>query len=441
MEGSCKMKKRLLMLTLVICSFLFASVASAKEEALLQQLIEEVPTGGTLELEGKPYTGNIVISKPITVIGKEGTSIEGDGTGNVIEIRSDGVTLDTLAISGSGMSRSSQEEHSGVRVMANDAILTNLTITNSFHGIFLNKSKNTRMSNITVVGHGADQLGTQGNGIHIMRSSENYIDNSYLEKTRDGIYVEYSHNNFIDNNTMTDTRYGLHYMYSNYNSFKENDFIKNVGGAAIMHSDHIHLENNKFSFNQGSRSFGLLIQTSRDIHVLNNEFHLNQRGLYLEQSTSNRIEGNDFFQNEIGIELWTSSTSHVFIKNQFNNNKVHALTVGGESNNDWFENGVGNYWNMPLLDLNQNGIGDDPLEYSSSLSELVEENELAYLFLSSPAITIYEKANDLLTHQKVMAFDKYPIMSERKPINMTGVGVGIILVSAVVYVYRRRALR
>ena len=50
--------------------------------------------------------------------------------------------------------------------------------------------------------------------------------------------------------------------------------------AAIMHSDHILSENNKFSFNQGSRSFGLIVQTSRDVQILNNEFHLNQRGLY-----------------------------------------------------------------------------------------------------------------------------------------------------------------
>ena len=169
---------------------------------------------------------------------------------------------------------------------------------------------------------------------------------------------------------MTKTRYGLHYMYSNYNSFEGNEFIGNIGGATIMNSDHILLSNNKFSFNQGSRAFGLLVQTSRDIHILKNEFHLNQRGLYLEQSTSNRIEENDFFHNQIGIELWTSSTS-CFVKNNFNKNRIHALTVGGESNNDWYENGVGNYWNMPQLDFDQNLVGDSQLEYTSSLGSLI----------------------------------------------------------------------
>lgn len=424
--------------------FLFCIVpirVDAAEEAKLQKLIDETPVKGILELEAKTYFGNIIITKPMTLIGKEGTIITGDKTSNVIEIQSDGVTLDTFAIEGSGMSRSSKEEYSGVRVMGNNSVMKNLTITDSFHGIYLNNTKNTTISRIKVIGQGTDSLGNQGNGISIIRSSENYIDNSYIEKTRDGIFVELSDNNKIYNNTLTNTRYGLHYMYSNNNEFKENNFIKNVGGAAIMHSDHILLEKNQFSFNQGSRSFGLIVQTSRDVHILNNEFHLNQRGLYLEQSTSNRVEGNEFFHNQIGIELWTSSTAHVFLNNKFDKNRIHALTVGGESNNEWFENGVGNYWNMPLLDFDLNGVGDEPLEYSSSLSGLVENNELAYLFLASPAISLYEKANELMTQQKVMAFDKYPLMAERSQSGYIWVGFALIIAIVVVFFYRRKAVR
>ncbi|WP_438316472.1 nitrous oxide reductase family maturation protein NosD [Sporosarcina sp. FA9] len=433
--------KKITFLLLIISCFHLSIPVTAAESKSLQQLIDDAPANGTLELEAKTYPGNLVINKPITIIGKNGTHIQGDGTGNVIEIRSDGITLDTLEIAGSGMSRNTSEEYSGVRVMGNEAVLKNLNITESYHGVYLNKSRNTVIKNIKVIGHGAEELGNQGNGIHIMRSNENYIDNSHIEKTRDGIYVEYSNDNRIDNNTMTETRYGLHYMYSNNNSFTGNHFVKNVGGAAIMHSDHILLENNKFSFNQGSRSFGLIVQTSRDVHVLNNEFHLNQRGLYLEQSTSNRIEGNDFFHNQIGIELWTSSTSHVFLNNNFNKNRLHAITVGGESNNEWFENGVGNYWNVPVLDLNQDGVGDGPLEYTSSLSKLIESNELAYMFLSSPAISIYEKANDLLTHQKVMALDKYPLLSEKKKSGyMWIIFIAVLAASTIIY-YKRRGLR
>lgn len=433
--------RRLLSSFLLIGLLLLVNSAGATEKGSLQQLIDDTPAGGVLELEAITYEGNIVIPHPITIVGQPSTIIKGDKTNNVIKISSDDVTLDSLAIEGSGMSRSSSEEYSGVRVMANGTVLKNLTITDSFHGIYLNKTRDTTMSGITVIGHGTEDLGNQGNGISIIRSSDNFIENSRLEKTRDGIFVEYSNNNQIRNNVMTNTRYGLHYMYSNNNEFTGNEFVSNVGGAAIMHSDHILLENNKFSFNQGSRSFGLIVQTSRDVQILNNEFHLNQRGLYLEQSTSNRVEGNDFFHNEIGIELWTSSTAHVFIKNNFENNRIHALTVGGESNNDWFENGVGNYWNMPLLDFNGDRVGDEPLEYTSALSELIESNELAYLFLSSPAIRMYEKANELMTQQKVMAFDKYPLLSEESRPGYIWAVLAAVLAVTVVFLARRRRLR
>lgn len=418
----------------IVClpSFVFA-----QESNTLQQLIDETPEAGILRLDNITYDGNVLIDKPMTIIGKENTIIRGDGTGNVIQIESDQVVLDGLQVKHSGMSRSSKEEYSGVRVMANQVTLKNLIISDSFHGIYLNKTKDITIENNHITGHGAASLGNQGNGIHIVRSGDNIIEKNTIEQTRDGIFVEYSNNNEIKNNMISGTRYGLHYMYSNNNYFEANQFTRNVGGAAIMHSDHILLEGNSFSYNQGSRSFGLIIQASRDIEVKHNDFHLNQRGLYLEQSTNNRIEGNDFFRNQIGIELWTSSTAHVFVKNKFHRNNSDVLTVGGESINEWYENGVGNYWNKPMLDLNQDGIGDAPLEYTSSLNELIEENELAYLFLNSPAIQIYEKANELFSNQKVMAIDKYPMVTgkSRIPIGwLISIFIGVL---AVLYFYKR----
>ncbi|MTW87596.1 nitrous oxide reductase family maturation protein NosD [Virgibacillus dakarensis] len=436
------MKKGLLSTVVMISLFIFAPNVSAESNPL-QQLIDETPNNGELKLEAKTYNGNIVIDKALTIKGKKGTVISGDKTGNVIEIASDNVTLSKLAIKHSGMSRSSKEEYAGVRVMGNHTVLKNLTITDSFHGIYLNKTKDVTITGTTITGQTTKNLGDQGNGIHIVRSGDNVLANNNIKKTRDGIYVEYSDNNKINNNTVTQTRYGLHYMYSNYNEFEKNHFNRNIGGAAVMHSDHIVLKNNSFSFNQGSRAFGLIVQTSRDIQVINNEFHLNQRGLYLEQSTSNLIKGNDFFHNQVGIELWTSATAHTFIKNTFNKNSSDVITVGGESNNEWFKNGAGNYWNKPMVDLDQDQVGDTAFEYTSSLGELIEENELAYLFLNSPAIKLYEKTNDLFSNQKVMALDKYPLLRERK-VNyylLSVIGVALLIMAYMYKVRRKNILK
>lgn len=440
MEGSEKnMKDKLLIIYLVgiFCLLLPVSTTFAKSNDL-QKMIDETPAGEVLELEAKIYEGNIRIAKPITIIGQEGTRIKGDGTASVIEIESDDVTLDTLYVSHSGMDQSSGEEFSGIRVMANSAILKNIKMTDVFHGILISRVQDTVIENAHIIGHHSESLASQGNGITIKRAKHTTITNSYIEKTRDGIYVEYADNNIITNNKATETRYGLHYMYSNYNTIENNEFVRNVGGAAIMHSDHITLKNNTFSYNQGSRSFGLIIQSSRDLEVKENQFFLNQRGLYLEQSTSNRIEENEFFKNQIGIELWTSSTAHTFIKNKFGNNNMDVVTIGGVSLNEWHESGVGNYWDVPLVDLDQNGVGDQTYQYSSAIGNLLEENELAYLFLNSPALRIYEMINTITSDKKIMAEDLHPLVQKQVEINMWLILPLLFIVASLIYVRKRR---
>lgn len=392
------------------------STLPVSADVSLQQLIEETPINGELILENKQYEGNIEITKPITIIGKKGTTIRGDGKGNVVLVKASNVTLKNLNIEHGSLNRSSDEEYSGIRTMGEHNQFINLVIHDVYHGLYINSSKHTLVKKVKITGQGTGKLGSQGNGIQLVRTSNNIIEDSTISNTRDGIYVQYADKNVIRNNYVSETRYGLHYMYSNDNTFYRNRFNKNTGGAAIMHSHNILLKENQFSFNQGSRSFGLIIQTSSSNTVLDNEFYLNQRGIYLEQSTQNKIEGNKFFHNDIGVELWTTSTSQVFTKNHFKQNIANVLTIGAESYNQWNQNGMGNYWGTELsvLDLDQNQIGDSPVEYRSSLYKLVEDNELAYLFLKSPAIKIYEKINEVLSTQKVMVVDAFPLIEEEK---------------------------
>src|SRR5690625_1743907 len=138
--------------------FLFTASSVLAEEQSLQDLIDQADEGDTLELEAKVYAGNVVINKPLTIIGQEGTIIKGDQTGNVVEIESHDVTLDHMEVTGSGMSRDSREEHSAVRVMGNNTVLNNLTIKESFHGVLLNRIDNTTMSNLTIIGSESTNL-------------------------------------------------------------------------------------------------------------------------------------------------------------------------------------------------------------------------------------------------------------------------------------------
>src|SRR5690625_2101489 len=67
---------------------------SADQEESLQTLIDDTPANGELKLEGKVYKGNINITKPITIIGQEGTEIHGEGNSSVITLQASDSTID-----------------------------------------------------------------------------------------------------------------------------------------------------------------------------------------------------------------------------------------------------------------------------------------------------------------------------------------------------------
>ncbi|KEF40013.1 nitrous oxide reductase family maturation protein NosD [Schinkia azotoformans MEV2011] len=427
----------------VFLGLLLGSNVGYAEESL-QDLIDQTPENGTLQLEDKTYEGNIVISSPITIIGTKETVIKGEGKGNVITVKASNVTLKNFSVINSGHDRNSGEEYAGIKLMKDGNIVDQIKITDCFHGVYLSQSHHNKVSNVTVIGKENGEIGGQGNGIQLYYSHQNELVNNYIEGTRDGIFFDYSHENISKGNEIQHTRYGLHYMYSDRNKFTKNRFSYNIGGAAIMESRGTILENNQFILNQGTRSYGLLMQSTNDTVITKNLFFQNQRGIYFDQSQKAIVKDNEFLQNQIGVEVWASSADQVFSGNRFSNNIATVLTFGGKDNNQWSENGKGNYWgnSISVLDLDQNGIGDYPVEYKSSLYQLVEDNELAYLFLKSPAIKVYEKMNEVLNKKEVMVTDQFPLV-EKGTINENNNLYIIILLLMVILgsVYWKRKRR
>jgi nitrous oxidase accessory protein len=409
----------------------------------LQLLIDQTPENGVLQLEDRTYEGNVVITKPIRMVGSQHTIIQGEQAGNVIEIKAPEVVLEHVTVTHSGNDRNSGEEYAAIKLFEDRNVLRDITITDSFHGIYLSQSHENEISQIHVTGQ-AGEIASQGNGIHLYYSNNNQISENTIAGTRDGVFMDYSNGNTITDTQVKQTRYGLHFMYSNDNRLSNNQFSLNTAGAAVMFSYRNTLLENEFSLNQGSRSFGLMLQSSDDNWMKDNLFYQNLRGVYMDQSHNNRVEGNDLTQNDVGVELWGSSSGQVFIHNRFNRNIASVLTFGGRSNNEWHEHGRGNYWDhAPLLDLNQDQIGDAPMVYHSSIYTLVEDNELAYLFLKSPAIQIYEKINEILHREQVMLVDPYPLLVQStqrvKPVSIPMVvSIASMVIVLFIAIQRRR---
>lgn len=404
------MFKKKILIAGLFCALL--SAASVQASSDLQRLVDQTAEGGVLTLPAAAYEGNVVIDKPITLRGEEGTVIQGDGKGNVITIKAPGVRLEGLHVTGSSFSRNSEEEYAAIKVMSDRNILQNLTITDSYHGIYLSAAHHNQITQTTIQGQGAQEIAGQGNGIHVYYSNHNLFSHNIISHMRDGMFFDYSNDSQVIGNRVSHNRYGLHYMYSDRNVLAENEFSFNVGGATLMHSKSIRLEKNRFTLHQGTRSFGAMIQACDDSEIVENVFFYNQRALYIDQSQRNRITGNQLLNNQVGIELWASSAGQIFTDNRFERNTAPVLLIGGQSTNHWSEHGKGNSWgnDYPMMDLNQDGIGDLPVQYSSTLYKLIEENELVYLLLNSPAVRVYELLGRFSHNQMIMVEDPHPLM-------------------------------
>ncbi|PGY12461.1 nitrous oxide reductase family maturation protein NosD [Bacillus sp. AFS031507] len=409
--------KKTALLSFIFSLFLLMSPEKKLAAENLQATIDSLKDGAVLQLENKTYQGNIVINKAMTIIGSPKTVIKGDGTGNVISIKAPHVKLSHLTVTHGSMNRNSAEEYAAIKIYTNSNVVEHINIRDSFHGIYLSQAHDNTIRANHIKGMGKGKIAEQGNGIHVYYANDNLLEKNTIEGTRDGMFFEYANNNHSYENNISQTRYGLHYMYSDENIFMKNTFTMNTGGAAIMNSNHLKLEDNQFIVNYGNQSFGLLLLQANDNFIANNTFYMNQRGLYIDQATRNEFRHNKIVQNQIGIELWASSNDQVFTLNQISENTIPAVTLGGNSeNNSWSKDGKGNDWGsaFPITDLNQDRIGDFSITYRSSLYQLMEDQELSYLFLKSPALKIYEKMNAALTNEAIMFNDPHPLTASNR---------------------------
>ena len=93
----------------------------------LQQAVNQAVTEDTLILAAGTYKGQLIIDKPLTLIGQPGAILDGLGQGDTVRIRAPNVTLKGLTIRRSGHDLTAM--NAGVFAEKNAA---NLRIENSF---------------------------------------------------------------------------------------------------------------------------------------------------------------------------------------------------------------------------------------------------------------------------------------------------------------------
>ena len=380
--------------TLTVCkSCEFTSI----KEAIFQA--EDFDT--VLVKKGNYKEYDIIIDKPLTLLGEDFPVIDGELKGEIIRITADNVTVDGFFVINVGVSYT--EDYAAIRVeRSKNFVIQNVVLENLFFGIYLEKSSYGKVYHNRIIGDAVEEYNS-GNGIHLWQSNHIEIENNNVENVRDGIYLEFSDDCLIKNNVSVENlRYGLHFMFSNDDVYQDNTFENNGAGVAVMFSKNIKMLNNTFKKNWGSASYGMLLKEINDAEIIGNTFEENTIGINIEGSNRIVYKNNNFINNGWAIKVRGACYANHFIYNNFLYNSFD-LAYNSNLNDNKFEH---NYWsNYTGYDLDKNGVGDIPFRPVKLFSYVVNRTPEAIILLRSLFIDIIdfsEKVSPVFTPDNLM---------------------------------------
>jgi nitrous oxidase accessory protein len=358
--------------------------------------------------EGYYRSYNLIVDKPLTIVGLDYPVIDGGNRGEIMTILSDNVSVCGLRLINVG--RSYTKDFAAIRVVSSSGFtIKDMHLEGLFFGIYLEKSEYGLVEGNTIQGDALEEFNS-GNGIHLWHCRNVKVFNNFVNKVRDGIYLEFSDNILIkDNHSTNNVRYGLHFMFSNHDTYEGNYFGENGAGVAVMFSKDIRMTGNTFIKNWGTASFGLLLKEINDSEIRNNRFEENTTGISIEGSNRITYEKNDFISNGWALRVRGACYSNSFRGNNFLNNSFD-LSYNSNLNDNRFE---GNYWSdYAGYDLDRNGVGDVPYRPVKLFSYIVNRTPETIVLLRSlfmDMIDFSEKVSPVFTPDNL--YDPQPLMN------------------------------
>lgn len=386
--------------TLVICGD--CEITSIREGIALS-----APYDTLLIREGRYREYNLVVDKPLSLVGQNMPIIDGQDKGEVLTIVSDHVSVEGLHIVNVGTSYTT--DYAAVRVVeSSDFSIRNMLLEKLFFGIYLEKSEHGTVVGNTIRGDALEEFNS-GNGIQLWYCKDIQVLNNKIRQVRDGIYLEFSDRIHIQGNHSTDNvRYGLHFMFSNDAGYEDNLFENNGAGVAVMFSKRIRMLGNTFRKNWGTAAFGLLLKEINDSEISGNVFEENTIGINIEGSNRIRYENNDFLRNGWALKVRGACYTNSFTGNNFLHNSFD-ISYNSNLNDNRFEQ---NYWSdYTGYDLDGNGVGDVPYRPVKLFSYIVNRTPETIVLLRSlfmDLIDFSEKVSPVFTPDNL--FDARPLM-------------------------------
>src|SRR5699024_2975671 len=314
-ERGAFVKKNFTLLSYLLFLLLVFPHLSQAENKTLQQQIEEAKSGETIQIREGIYEENIIIDKPITIIG-ENVILQNESSDPIVSIQADSVVLENIDIH----YESTNEESPAILIQGDRNKLRQLNIEMNSYGIQLDGAHFNEISDISIKGQKDIPINQRRAGIDLRLSNNNLLHHNEIINVEDGIYVESSEGNKIFHNIVTESRYGFHLMFTKDTLLEMNESSENISGMMVMGTNGTKVNENIIKYNQENvQSLGLLLFDENNTTVTNNKIAHNRIGILVEASKDNTITSNMINHNFIGIQFKQAEnntmTSNAFIAN------------------------------------------------------------------------------------------------------------------------------
>ena len=406
-------KQTILILSVLLSNLTFSQTIEVCKNCTTTSLKEAITNAKDFDTivvkKGTYKEHNIIINKPLIIIGENYPIIDGELKGEIITIVSDNVTVDGLFVINVGTSYT--EDYAAIRVKrSKHFVIRNVVLEKLFFGIYIEKSSYGKIFHNKIIGDAIQEYNS-GNGIQLWYSNHIEIEHNYVEHVRDGIYLEFSDFCLIKNNVSAENlRYGLHFMFSNDDIYQDNTFENNGAGVAVMFSKKIKMLNNTFKENWGTASYGMLLKEINDAEIIGNTFEENTIGINIEGTNRIIYKNNNFINNGWAIKVRGACYANSYIENNFLYNSFD-ISYNSKVNDNVFDR---NYWsNYTGYDLDKDGIGDIPYRPVKLFSYIVNRTPETIILLRSLFIDLIdfsEKVSPVFTPDDLL--DNHPLIKK-----------------------------
>jgi nitrous oxidase accessory protein len=385
--------KIFIIILFLLCSHqVFANTIVVGKDQVVTSLSKAVTLANnddTILLKKGVYKeGNIIINKPLRIIGIGEPILDGENKYEILTVSGNRIIIKGIHFRNSGFS--SMNDYASIKIIdAQNIIIENNIIEHSYFAIHVANTQNTLIINNTISGTRKSEQ-SSGNGIPLWKCDHIIVQDNDVQGHRDGIYFEFVTNSFIqNNNSHNNIRYGLHFMFSNNDSYLKNTFNNNGAGVAVMFSHHVLMHGNTFEYNWGASAYGLLLKEISDSHIINNYFTANTIAILMEGTNRIEVYKNEFRNNGWATRVQASCSDNVFHHNNFLGNSFDVATNGTMMLNSF----ANNYWDKyEGYDMDKNSIGDIPYHPVSMYSMVVEQNPNSLILLRSFMVSLLDKA-------------------------------------------------